>query len=147
MNTYSTKQSDIKRTWHLLDAQGQVLGRLATKIAQLLVGKNKPYYTSNLDCGDWVIVVNAKNIVVTGKKDKRKIYYHHSGYPGGLKKLTFAEMMAKDPTKAIKFAVHGMLPKNKLRQPRLKRLKIFVGEEHSYEDKFTTPPKHKNLTS
>lgn len=135
MTTYATKISDIKREWHLIDVQGRILGRVATKIAELLIGKNKPYYTSHLDCGDWVVVINAKDIKVTGKKRKQKIYYHHSGYPGGLKALTFEQIMQKDPRKIIFHAVFGMLPKNKLRKKRMKRLRVFVGEEHPYGEK------------
>lgn len=136
MSTYSTKIKDIKRKWHLIDARGQILGRLSTKIAGLLMGKNKPYYTSNLDCGDWVVVINAGEARVTGKKRKQKIYYRHSGYPGGLKAFTFEQMMQKDPRKVILHAVSGMLPKNKLRKKRLERLRVFVGEEHPYEKRF-----------
>lgn len=135
MTTYATKISDIKREWHLIDVQGRILGRVATKIAELLIGKNKPYYTSHLDCGDWVVVINAKDVKVTGKKRKQKIYYHHSGYPGGLKALTFEQIMQKDPRKIIFHAVFGMLPKNKLRKKRMKRLRVFVGEEHPYGEK------------
>lgn len=134
MVTYSTRLSDVKRDWHLFDAKGQILGRLSTKIAALLIGKNKPYYTPHLDCGDWVVVINAKDVKVTGKKRKEKIYYRHSGYPGGLKSLTFEQMMAKDPRKVIFQAVSGMLPKNKLREKRLKRLRVFLGKEHPYEN-------------
>ncbi len=135
MATYATKAKDIKREWHLIDVQGQVLGRLSTQIAVLLIGKNKPYYTGHLDCGDWVVVINAQGVQVTGKKRKQKIYYRHSGYPGGLKAFTFEQMMAKDPRKVIFHAVSGMLPKNKLRKKRLKRLRVFVGEKHPYGKK------------
>jgi len=135
MTTYSTKDKDIKREWHLFDARDKILGRLSTKIAELLIGKNKPYYTGHLDCGDWVVIINAGDVKVTGKKRKQKIYYRHSGYPGGLKALTFEQMMQKDPRKVIFHAVSGMLPKNKLRKERLKRLRVFVGEKHPYEEK------------
>ena len=135
MTTHPTKAKNIKREWHFIDVKGKTLGRVATKIAQLLIGKNKPYFTPHLDCGDWVVVVNAKKIEVTGKKRKQKIYYRHSGYPGGLKALTFEEMMTKDARKVITHAVAGMLPKNKLRKQRLKRLRVFVGKEHPYENK------------
>jgi len=136
MSTYSPKAKDIKREWHLIDARGEVLGRLSTRIAGLLIGKNKPYYAPHLDCGDWVVVINAREIEVTGKKRKQKIYYRHSGYPGGLKALTFEQMMQKDPKKVISHAVAGMLPKNKLRKKRLVRLRVFVDEKHDYEEKF-----------
>ena len=135
MKTYSTKAEDIKRQWYLIDAQRQILGRLSTKIAKLLLGKNKPYFTGHLDCGDWVVVINAGKVRVTGKKRKQKIYYRHSGYPGGLKALTFEQMMQKDPRKVVNHAVSGMLPKNKLKKQRMKRLRVFIGKEHPYEKK------------
>lgn len=135
MKTKVTKKSEIKRVWHLIDSKNEVLGRLANKIANLLMGKNKPYFTGNLDCGDYVIVVNAEKIEVTGKKSEQKKYYRHSGYPGGFRTTTFNEQMKKDPRKIINHAVSGMLPKNKLRDERLRRLKIFVGDKHPYEDK------------
>lgn len=136
MKTYITKAKDIKRKWHLVDAQNQVLGRLATQIAQLLIGKNKPYYVSHLDCGDWVVVINSAKVRVTGKKRKQKIYYRHSGYPGGLKALTFDQMMERDSRKVIQHATAGMLPKNKLQKQRLKRLRVFKDVEHDYQKKF-----------
>ncbi len=136
MTTYATKQADIKHHWHLINAQGQILGRLSSKIAQLLMGKHQVNYTPNLDCGDWVVIINAQDIKVTGKKKQQKIYYRHSGYPSGLKELTFNQLMAKDPRRIIELAVYGMLSKNKLRDQRMKRLKIFVGENHPYQDKF-----------
>jgi large subunit ribosomal protein L13 len=136
MKTYSPKASAIKREWHLIDAQDQILGRLAVQIASLLLGKKKPYFVSHLDCGDYVVVVNADKIQVTGEKKKKKIYRRHSGYPGGFKEITFQQQFAKDPTKILYHAVAGMLPKNKLRDKRLARLKIFVGSKHDYEDKF-----------
>jgi large subunit ribosomal protein L13 len=103
--TYSTKPKDIKREWHLVDVKGKVLGRVATQIAQLLIGKHKPYFTPHLDCGDYVVVVNAAQVKVTGKKKKKKVYYWHTGYPGGLKSLTFEQLMQKDPRKIIWYAV------------------------------------------
>lgn len=135
MKTHVTKLKDIKREWHFVNVGGKVLGRQASKIAQLLIGKNKVYYAPNLDCGDYIVVINADKVKVTGKKTKEKAYYRHSGYPGGLKKVTFEQQMRKDPRKIIFWAVKNMLPKNKLRKKRLTRLKIFVGEEHDYEDK------------
>ncbi|MFC1711331.1 50S ribosomal protein L13 [Patescibacteria group bacterium] len=143
MKTYSLKLKDIKRSWHLIDIQGEVLGRTASKIAQLLQGKNKVYYTANLDCGDYVVVTNASKVKVTGKKFKDKIYYRHSGYPGGLKAVTFEQQMAKDARKVVEWAVKNMLPKNKLRQPRMRRLKVFVTGEHNYQDKFEKVKKDK----
>lgn len=136
MKTYITKQKDIKRQWHLIDVGGKILGRQATKITHLLMGKNKVYYTPHLDCGDYVVVINAGKVRVTGKKLKQKIYYHHSGYPGGLKEISFEQQLKKDSRKIIQWAVKNMLPKNKLRKKRLARLKVFASEEHEYGDKF-----------
>ncbi len=141
MKTYSTKKSDIKRQWHLLDAQDQVLGRFATQIAVLLQGKNKPYFTPHLDCGDYVVVTNTNQIKVTGRKSQQKTYYRHSNYPGGLKSITFDKQLKKDSRKIIIWAVKNMLPKNKLRQPRLLRLKAFKNDQHIYQDKFKTHAK------
>jgi len=135
MKTRTTKKSEIKRGWHLFDAQDKILGRLSTQIAQLLIGKDKPYFAPNLDCGDYVVVINAAQIKVTGKKADQKKYYRHSGYPGGFREITFKKQMERDPRKIIYQAVSRMLPKNKLRAKRLVRLKIFVDEKHPYEDK------------
>jgi len=135
--TYSTKQADIKHHWHLIDLKGQILGRVAVKIARLLQGKDKVYFTSHLDCGDYVVAINAAEVKVTGRKAEQKLYRRHSGYPSGLKTLTFNQQLAKDPTKIILSAVKNMLPKNKLRKNRLARLKLFSGVEHNYEDKFS----------
>lgn len=145
MKTKFPKAKEIKREWHLIDAEGKVLGRLAAQIAELLIGKNKPYYTPHLDCGDWVVVINAGKVKVTGKKLKQKIYTRYSGYPGGLKKITLEEQMAKDPRKAIHHAVWGMLPKNKLRKRRIVRLKIFVDENHPYQDKLKSHPAYRQV--
>lgn len=134
--TYSPKASEIKRSWHLIDAKDQILGRMATKIATLLMGKNKPNFVPHLDCGDYVVVINAAEVQVTGQKKEKKKYYRHSGYPGGFKEITFKQQMAKDPRKIVRHAVSGMLPKNKLRDERLARLKIFVDKKHPYEGKF-----------
>ena len=136
MKTFSTKFSDIKRSWHLHDAKGQVLGRFATQIAVKLIGKHKPYYVSHLDCGDYVVVTNSDLVKVTGKKADQKTYYRHSGYPSGLKEVTFKQQLQKDSRKIIISAVKNMLPKNKLRSSRLKRLKVFKKEDHIYQDKF-----------
>ncbi|MGB9911395.1 MAG: 50S ribosomal protein L13 [Microgenomates group bacterium] len=136
MKTPTVKEKEIKREWHLIDAKGKILGRLATQIAQLLIGKHKPYFVPHLDCGDWVVVINAKKIKVTGRKEEQKVYTRYSGYPDGLKKITLKEQMTKDPRKVIIHAVSGMLPKNKLRDKRLARLKVFVDENHPYQDKF-----------
>lgn len=134
--TYATKKTDIIRNWHLIDLDGQILGRVASQISQLLIGKYKSYYAPNLDCGDHIVAINAEKIKVTGRKAKQKTYYHHSGYPSGLKAVTYEEQMVKDPRKIILSAVKNMLPKNKLRSDRLRRLRVFVGSEHDYQDKF-----------
>jgi len=132
MKTYSAKPADVTRAWYVIDASEAPLGRVATKIATLLTGKGKPMFTKHIDCGDFVVVINADKIVTTGKKTEDKMYYHHSQYPGGLTELTLKEVMAKDPTKAIKDAVRGMLPVNKLRPERLQRLKVYAGTEHNH---------------
>ncbi len=137
MNTQATKQTDIKRTWHHIDVKDEVLGRISTKIAELLIGKNKPYFVANLDCGDYVVVTNAAKVDVTGRKAKQKLYSRHSNYPGGFKQISFEDQIKKDPRQVIIHAVRGMLPKNKLQDLRLKRLKVFAGSEHPYADKFS----------
>lgn len=134
--TTATKASDIKRTWHLIDVKDQTLGRVSTQIAKLLMGKGKPYFVRNLDCGDYVVVINAKTVKTTGKKEEQKKYYRYSGYPGGLKVRTLSEMRDEKPEEVVIHAVKGMLPQNKLRDRMLKRLFVFAGEEHKYEDKF-----------
>ncbi|KAI8967011.1 50S ribosomal protein L13 [Mycotypha africana] len=122
------------RAWHVVDAKQRVLGRLATNIATTLMGKHKPIYDPASDCGDYVVVINAKDILVSGKKYDQKLYRHHTMYPGGLKEITFKDLQAKDPTEPIRKAVSGMLPKNRLRKVRLERLKIFEGNDHPYKD-------------
>ena len=134
--TKSVKESEIQRDWHLVDVKGKVLGRVATQIATLLQGKHKVNYVPYLDVGDYVVVINAKHVKVTGKKAKQKVYTRYSGYPGGLKKETFEQLMQRNPAKVIEHAVSGMLPKNKHRKRRLRRLFVFEGEEHPYSDKF-----------
>ncbi len=133
MKTYSVKPGDITRQWYLVDASEVPLGRLATRVATLLTGKGKPQFTKHIDCGDFVVIINAANTVVTGGKADKKIYYRHTGYPGGIKAATLDEKQAKDPTFAIRHAVRGMLPVNKLRDERLKRLKVYAGTEHPHE--------------
>ncbi|MFC1790728.1 50S ribosomal protein L13 [Patescibacteria group bacterium] len=135
--TQVTRQKDIKRDWYLVDVQDRILGRVATEIAALLMGKKKTYFTPSLDCGDYVVVTNAAKVAVTGKKRTQKMYYRHSNYPGGFKETPFDVQMEKDPTKIIYHAVAGMLPKNKLRAKRLFRLKIFADGNHHYADKLT----------
>jgi len=136
MTTAVTKQKDIQRSWHLVDARNRVLGRLASSIVAKLIGKTKPYFTPNLDCGDYVVVINSDKLVLTGKKAGQKKYWRHSNYPGGFKSITFGEQLKKDSRQALLWTVSKMLPKNKLRDQRLKRLKIFKDERHIYQDKF-----------
>lgn len=130
--TYSQKPSEVSRRWILIDAADAPLGRVSTQIAKYLIGKYKPNYTSHIDGGDYVIVVNAKNAVVTGNKETGKIYYHHTGFPGGIKDATLAEVREKFPERIIEAAVKGMLPKNKLSSERMKRLRVFAGSEHTH---------------
>lgn len=130
-----TKLSEIKRAWHLIDAKNQILGRLVTSIAEFLMGKTKPYFVRHLDGGDYVVVINAKDIKVTGKKEKQKKYYRFSGYPGGLKVKILSELRRENSTRIIYEAVKGMLPQNKLRDRMLTRLYIFADEKHPYGDK------------
>ena len=134
--TPSTKISDIKRSWHLVDVKGEVLGRISSKIATLLMGKGKPYFLRNLDCGDYVVVINARDVKVTGRKELLKKYYTYSGYPGGLKIETLGDFRQRKPEGVIHHAVSGMLPQNKLRDRMLGRLYVFEGWEHLYGDKF-----------
>lgn len=133
VKTFFQKKENVKRNWHLVDLKGEILGRMATKIAFLLMGKGKVVYSPSVDVGDCVVAINASEVKVTGKKEKKKIYYRHSGYPGGFRELTYEQLKAKDPRKVIKEAILGMLPKNKLRSKRLARLKIFVDGRHPYE--------------
>ncbi len=134
--TVSTKLSDIKRSWRLFDVKGKILGRIASEIARALIGKSKPYFVNNLDCGDFVVVINAQDVKVTGKKEVLKKYSRHSGYPGGYREETLMELRRRNPTDIIRFAVLGMLPQNKLQDRMLTRLFIFKGAEHTYADKF-----------
>ena len=135
MKTTVLKGNQVDRAWHLIDLSGQTLGRICTQIATILMGKDKTTFSYHRDDGDYVIAINAENIKVTGKKLKEKIYYHHTHWSGGLKELTLAEMLKKDPRKVISHGVYGMLPKNKLRDIRMTRLKVFVGADHPYTDK------------
>ncbi len=133
MKTYSAKPTDVQRRWLVLDASEVPLGRLSTVAATMLTGKNKPMFTSHIDCGDYVIVINADKLVVTGDKLEKKMYYRHTGYPGGLKEATLKDKMAKDSTTVIVQSIRGMLPVNKLRDGRLARLKVYAGAEHNHE--------------
>jgi large subunit ribosomal protein L13 len=133
MNTYSAKPTDVTREWYVVDASEVPLGRLATQVAQLLTGKGKPQFTKHIDCGDYVIVINADQLQVTGDKLESKMYYHHSHYPGGLKETTLKNQMVKDSSAPVTHAIRGMLPVNKLRDGRLARLKVYNGSEHNHE--------------
>lgn len=127
---------DIKREWHLIDAKDKVLGRLSSEIASILMGKDKVYYVPYMDCGDNIVVINAARITLSGKKETNKIYYHHSGYPGGMKLRTVAQVRKQNPNELIRHSVIGMLPKNKIGKEMLKKLFIFAESEHNYKDKF-----------
>ncbi|MDY7076842.1 MAG: 50S ribosomal protein L13 [Chloroflexota bacterium] len=131
--TYVTKNEDVQREWYVVDATGQTLGRLATRVAHRLRGKHKPIYSPSVDTGDYVIVVNAAKIHVTGRKLDQKIYYRHSGYPGGLKQITLRNLLQKHPTRVIEHAVRGMLPKNRLGRRMFKKLKVYAGPNHPHE--------------
>jgi large subunit ribosomal protein L13 len=133
MKTYQAKKEELGYKWYLVNADGKVLGRMATELAKILKGKNKPTYTPHLDTGDFVIVVNAGKVTLTGKKMKDKIYYHHTGYPGGIKEMTAEKLLAKKPTEMIRMAVKGMLPKNSLGRQMLRKLKIYAGPNHPHE--------------
>ena len=134
MKTYFARKEDFEdRNWFLIDAQGKILGRLASEVASILRGKNKPVYTPHVDTGDFVVVINAEKIQLTGKKWDQKMYYRHSGYPGGIKSLSAKEVLEKKPEELIRHAVKGMLPKSRLGRKMIKKLKIYVGEEHPHE--------------
>lgn len=133
MKTYMAKPGEVEQKWYVVDAEGQVFGRLASKVASILNGKNKPEYTPSVDVGDHVIVINADKVVFTGKKLDQKFYYRHSGYPGGLKKTVYREMMGKRPAFLFQEAVRRMLPKNKLGSKMLKKLRVYSGAEHGHE--------------
>jgi large subunit ribosomal protein L13 len=132
MKTFSAKPTDVTREWYVVDASEVPLGRLATQVAQLLTGKGKPQFTQHIDCGDFVVVINADQLQVTGDKLEKKMYYHHSHYPGGLKETTLKKQMVKDSTAPVIHAIRGMLPVNKLRDGRLARLKVYGGAEHNH---------------
>ncbi|UCH51339.1 MAG: 50S ribosomal protein L13 [Chloroflexota bacterium] len=133
MKTYSTKAKDIDHQWHVIDASGKTFGRLSTQIASLLIGKHKPTYVPHLDTGDYVIVLNAAKVRVTGKKAKQKTYYRHSGYPGGIKSEVYEDLMAAHPTRVIEHAVKGMLPHNRLGRAMFKKLKVYAGDSHPHQ--------------
>lgn len=139
MKTYSAKPTDVTREWYVVDASEVPLGRLATQVAQLLIGKGKPQFTHHIDCGDYVVVINADQLQVTGDKQEAKMYYHHSHYPGGLKETSLRNQMVKDPTKPVIHAIRGMLPVNKLRDGRLLRLKVYAGAVHNHDPQQPKP--------
>ena len=132
MTTFSAKPAEVKHSWFIVDADNQTLGRLASKVASILRGKNKPEYTPHVDTGDYIVVINADKVRVTGNKAQGKIYHRHTGFPGGLKEITFEKQMAKKPTAAIEIAVKGMLPKNPLGRQMLRKLKVYAGIEHPH---------------
>jgi large subunit ribosomal protein L13 len=132
MKTFLPKIDEIEKKWYVVDAEGQVLGRLASRIASVLMGKDKPSYTSFLDTGDYVVVVNAEKVKLTGRKLDEKMYYSHSGYPGGLKEINARDLQQKYPERLVQYAVKGMLPKNKLGRKMFKKLKVYKGEDHPH---------------
>jgi large subunit ribosomal protein L13 len=133
MKSYMARPRAVERKWHLIDAEGQTLGRLATEISRLLRGKNKPQYTPHIDTGDFVVVVNADKVVVTGKKAEQKVYYRHTGYPGGLRETSYEVMLERKPTEILRKAVKGMMPRTRLGRQQFRKLKIYAGPEHPHE--------------
>lgn len=133
MKTHVTKPGSVKQEWYVVDAEGQTLGRLASQIAATLRGKHKPQFSPAVDVGDYVVVVNAEKIKVTGRKMEQQKYYHHSGYPGGLREITLADQLERHPTRVIRAAVRGMLPRNRLGRKMLKKLKVYAGSEHPHQ--------------
>lgn len=137
--TFVTKNEDIQREWYVVDASGRTLGRLATEIARVLRGKHKPTYSPSVDVGDFVVVVNAEKVYVTGRKLDRKIYYRHTGYPGGLKERTLREQLRRRPTRVIELAVRGMLPRNRLGRKMYRKLKVYAGASHPHAAQMPKP--------
>lgn len=133
MKSYMAKTNEVERKWHVIDAEGKVLGRLATEIATILSGKNKPIYTPHVDTGDYVIIINAEKVKLTGKKLEQKEHFYHTGYPGGGRHIPYKELMEKKPEMVIELAVKGMLPKNSLGRSMIKKLKVYAGSEHNHE--------------
>ena len=133
MRTFTQKQEEIARNWYIVDAEGETLGRLASRIAPILKGKHKPVYTPHMDCGDYVIIVNAEKVRVTGRKMDQKLYYRHSGYPGGLRSISLKDQLAKRPERVLQAATRGMSPKNKLGRRMLKKLKVYAGDSHPHQ--------------
>jgi len=132
MKTWTVRPGDIERKWHIVDAQDMILGRLATEVARILRGKHRPEFTPHADCGDHVIVINAEKIKVTGKKETDKVYYHHTGHPGGLKSITLEKQRAEHPERVVEGAIRGMMPKNPLGRSMFKKLKVYAGEDHPH---------------
>ena len=139
MKTYQAKQEEVERRWFLVNAEGKILGRLATELAKILKGKTKPTYTPHIDTGDFVVIINAGKLVLTGKKMHDKKYYHHTGYPGGIRETTAEKLMAAKPTELIRRAVKGMLPKNSLGRQMLTKLKVYAGPDHPHEAQKPVP--------
>ncbi len=136
MKTFQPKEKEIKREWHLIDAKGEILGRIASKIAQFLTGKNKATFSRHMDSGDYVVVLNAEKVVVTGRKKAQKVYRSHSGYPGGFKERSFEKVMTEHPERILEHAVAGMIPDNRLKAERMARLKVVAGDKNLYANKF-----------
>lgn len=132
MKTYTPKATELEQRWHLMDASGKTLGRLASQVAQLLRGKHRPSFSPHLDMGDHVVVINASQLQVTGKKLRDKVYYRHSGYPGGLKQETLAKLLAEHPTRVLEHAIQGMLPHNRLGRALMRKLRVYAGSEHPH---------------
>ena len=139
MKTFVTKPAEVERSWYVVDAEGQTLGRLAAKIAPILRGKHKPTYSPSVDCGDYVVVINAEKIHVTGRRMDQKKYYRHSGYPGGIKEISLRDQLAKHPNRVLESAVKGMLPKNVLGRKMFQKLKVYVGPEHNHHAQAPEP--------
>jgi large subunit ribosomal protein L13 len=132
MKTYSVKVSEIERRWHVIDASDKVLGKVATEVAKILMGKHKPLFTRNLDVGDFVVVINAEKVKLSGDKARKKVYYRHSQYPGGLKSINFEKLMRTHPTRTVEYAVKGMLPHNRLGALMIKKLKVYADDTHPH---------------
>jgi large subunit ribosomal protein L13 len=142
MKTYTAKTSDVRREWHIIDAAGQTLGRLSTRAARLLMGKHKPIYTPSQDTGDFVVIFNAEKVRFTGKKATQKLYYRHSGYPGGFKSIWLGKMMQQHPTRALEHSIKGMLPHTRLGAAMKRRLKVYAGETHPHQPQVRTETKN-----
>ncbi|MGA2367078.1 MAG: 50S ribosomal protein L13 [Dehalococcoidia bacterium] len=139
MKTYAPKLKEIERKWHVIDANGQTLGRMSVQVARLLMGKHKAMFANNIDTGDFVVVINAAKVRVTGKKLREKSYYRYSGYPGGISSMTLGEMLEKHPTRAVEHAVKGMLPNSRLGRAMYKKLKVYAGDEHPHKAQVASP--------